>query len=133
MPHHANNECKIFRNAQVEPCVIKPYQYDFINFLRSLLLRDHANNISGENIHGGLLQQYKECWEAILSLEPHSEARAKNTFGSRLLRETVQFVQETCKLEERFESKLIDHIVGVWGINSFGANPPAGVKPGYAR
>lgn len=132
MPQHANNECKIFKDAQVEPCVLKPYQYDFINFLRALLLRDHANNVSGENDQA-TTDQYRENWEAMLSLESHAKARAKNAFANRLLTECTQFVHKTCKLEDKFETKLIDHVVGVWAINSFGANPPAGAKPGYAR
>ncbi|ODM98778.1 Protein msta, isoform A [Orchesella cincta] len=133
MPHHAQNECKIFRDAQVPPCVLKPYQYDFINFLRSLLLGEHGAVVGENNTESSSSSLSKQSWEEILALESHAEARAGNPFANRLVFETIEFILKTCKLEGRFEPKVIDHVVGVWTINSFGANPPAGVKPGYAR
>lgn len=132
MAHHANNECKIFRDAQVEPCVLKPHHYDFINFLRALLLRDHGKNNFKEHDEE-TAKLYRESWDGLLALQSHGEARARNPFATRLLNEATQFIQMTCKLEDRFEEGLIDHVAGIWGINSFGANPPAGAKPGYAR
>ncbi|CAL8110308.1 unnamed protein product [Orchesella dallaii] len=129
LPHHSNNECKIFRDAQVPPCVLKPYQYDFINFLRALLLKNHGED-EGNN---GTPTPNKQSWEQLLALESHGEARAGNPFANRLVFEAIEFILKTCKLEGRFEPEVIDHVVGVWTINSFGANPPAGVKPGYAR
>lgn len=114
---HSQFECRIFSSNQIQPYFTKPVQYELINTLRSLLLM--------------LIEPEK--WKELAQLESHSEARAKNPGSVRAVKEHVHFIHSVCNLTVQFETRLIDHVVGVWGINSFGANPPAGPNPGRAR
>jgi hypothetical protein len=72
-------------------------------------------------------------WEELEKLASHSEARAKSFGAIRAVKEAVEFIHSKCKLQAQFDPLVIDHVVGVWAINSFGANPPAGPNPGRAR
>lgn len=117
MRHHAEYECQVFSSNKVKPYFNKPYQYDLINTLRSLLLESKE----------------PEKWNELSQLASHAEARAKNFEAMRSSKESMEFLHSVCKLGDQFDPFVIDHIVGVLQINSFGANPPSGPNPGRAR
>jgi hypothetical protein len=118
MAQHADFECKIFATNKIQPYFRKPVQYDLINTLRSLLL----------------MWLDPEKWEELAQLESHSEARSKHPDAVRAVKEHMDFIHLVCNLRAQFDLVVIDHVVGIWGINSFGANPPcASSNPGRAR
>ncbi|XP_021964685.2 SET domain-containing protein SmydA-8 [Folsomia candida] len=118
MAHHSQFECRIFAANKIQPYFKMPVQYEMVNTLRSLLLM--------------LIDPEK--WGQLAELESHSEARAKNPDAVRAVKEHTFFIHSVCNLRGQFDAGVIDHIVGIWGINSFGANyPTAGPNPGRAR
>ncbi len=117
MTHHSQFECRIFASNKVQPYFKRPIQYELINTLRSLLLI--------------LIEPDK--WQELAQLESHSKTRANNSEAMRAVKEHVEFIHTVCNLKTQFEPEVIDHVVGIWGINSFGANPPAAANPGRTR
>lgn len=117
MAQHSNYECKIFATNKVQPYFNKPVQYELINTLRSLLL----------------MISEPEKWEELAQLESHSEARANAPDAMRAVKEHCSFIHSVCNLGAQFDHDLINKVVGIWGVNSFGANPPTGPNPGRAR
>ena len=69
----------------------------------------------------GLLQKEidpNNNWKKIMDLESHSEARHKSRKGELLSNSAIDFIRKVCGLEQ-FDSKEIDHVLGVIGTNAF--------------
>ncbi|CAG7831504.1 unnamed protein product [Allacma fusca] len=112
LPPHCDAECKIFASRNVGPYFTKPYEYDFIKFLRSLLVRESD----------------EKRWDQLCQLASHPEARGKCEASVLATMASYEFITEICGLQQ-FDYDTVNHIVGVWGINSFGANAPTGPNP----
>ena len=112
LPLHAEAECKVFTQKRVLPHFNKPFEYDFIKFLRTLLLRELDS----------------KTWKHLCQLASHKEAREECEASVEATVASFKFITETCGLTQ-YDYDTVSHVVGIWGVNSFGANAPSGPNP----
>lgn len=113
---HKNAECVIFKEVRVrfqpvsDPIASCP-QYECITPLRVLLAKE--NN--------------PERWtNEVENMEAHTDKRKEKPIWQYYQTNVVEFLQNHCKLGDRFSSELIHTVCGILDVNAFEGRTKSG-------